>query len=275
MASVTKSCTAVTEGNVWGYGTISWTDLTNIIGSDNAYATALGGVAPLAGPYPMTPICTDFDFAIPTGSSIDKITVKIEAKTDGENTGIDWVGLMLNGSPNLMHASCRMYLDDIDPDGPLTAADQVCSINPVGEGDGDLWGATWTPAMINSVTFGCAFDAYVEEGKTLSVDNVQITIEYTEDNPVTNVCNSVACGKGASDMESEIVELINKATDGCAGIKIQPTTKSCEDLTDIVSCGQPYSLEELFKAALTDDGCGGTSLRVFVLQPARGGILQQ
>lgn len=264
MATVTASPATVVEGDSFGYGTFHWADLNNLKTSNNTYATALAtGLW-----YPYTPICTGFGFAIPAGSSIDKITVKIEAKISTKKiSGLDWCALMYNSTPGIMHASCMLSSGDIAPDNPLEETDVIYSINPYYAGDGDKWGHNWTVAEVNDASFGCTFDAYVEDGETLSVDHVQITIDYTEGGATEDVCHSLDCGTGYQSPEDLLMALVSKYA-GCAGFKIAPFQKDCSDLTDLVSCGNLISLEDAFKAALTDDGCGGTSLRVWVIQNA-------
>ena len=47
-------------------------------------------------------------------------------------------------------------------------------------GAADLWGASWTPADINSATFGVQLSATSGGAIGASVDYVQITVSYTD-----------------------------------------------------------------------------------------------
>lgn len=270
MATVTRSPGAVVEGNIYGAGSYNWSDLNNLLASDNARATVLRSGMHL---YPYTPILTEFGFTIPTGSTINAITVNIEgfkSKT-GENTSrIDYVSLMSGGNPVLMHAFGALP-EDFTPDMPLTEDDTIYAIQP---GASAVWGRSWTPAEINSDTFGCAFDCMMnEDGMTIYVDHVSITIDYTEEAPPEDVCNTRDCNKGFENLEMAIKNAVAKddAT-GCFGWKTFPVQPDCDNLTPLTECGDSFTLEQAFKAALIDDGCGGSSLRIFVLPADRGGV---
>jgi len=275
MANQTKSAGAVVEGNIYGAGSMHWTSIGNLITSDNAYATA---VKLLPGTwYPYTPILTDFGFTIPAGSTINKISVLIEAKTllDAGTTRIDYVSLVSGGVPVFMHAYGSQTAD-VAPDPPLTTSDVVYTFNPVSSGDGDLWGQAWTPTLINAANFGCAFDCFIEDiFDTVAADHVRISVDYTEEPAPGPVCDNRPCGKGYESMEMAIKAMIGKLNvprhpyDGCVGLKLALELKDCATLTELKDCGTNYTLEQAFKAALRNDGCDGATLRVFIV-PAGG-----
>ena len=53
----------------------------------------------------------------------------------------------------------------------------------------------------------------------------------------------------------------------CIGLKAAPSLMKCGDLTDLTECAVSYTLEQALLSALVDDGCGGWTLRVWVLPP--------
>lgn len=262
MATVTRSPGTIVEGNVFGYGTYHWSNIGNVVSSNNIYATVTA-----SGPinaYVYTPVCTNFGFSIPAGASIDGIKVLVECKVDHGSSDVDWTSIMLSGSPTLMHAN-GWTAADTDPDFPMGATDVVYTMQPAAD---PLWGRTWTPADINDATFGCAFDCYIESLATISVDHVQITIDYTEDNAPENVCYSLPCDVQVN-FEQAILRSISQATggfwEGCTGLRVFPVNKICDDLTELKECGETFTLEQAFKRALILDECGNYALRIFTI----------
>ena len=271
MATVTRSGGTFVEGNIYAAGSYHWANLGNLAASDNSRATVTR-----SGPniYPYTPIITNFGFTIPAGSVINSITVNIEAlksKTGESLSRLDWVSLMFEGSPTLMHASCSMPAN-ITPDMPLTESDRIYAIIP---STSPLWGTTWTAADVNDTTFGCAFDCMMNElNMIIYVDHVSITIDYTEDTPEPESnCYGIPCDVQVN-FEQALLRSIATATDGwwegCTGLRIYPVEETCEDLTELKECGETFTLEQAFKRALIVDECGNYALRVFTLSRGEG-----
>jgi hypothetical protein len=262
MATVTKTPTSIIQGNIYSSGSIVLSDLNDMktcgVGAANSNS-AIGG-------YYYTPICTDFDFALASTDVITKIEVFITGQQNG-TTYMDYCSLMWNGTPSPYHCF------SVDVVNPLDATSHALTFQPVSSGDPDMWGVAWTPAMVNDISFGCAFDGLHMGGDTIQLDCVQITITYTPGGvQPTSICDGIPCGEQMS-MEDAIKSLITKLpellqVEECVGLKIAPALMKCTDLTDLISCGVHYSLEDALKGALRDDGCGGWSLRVWVL-PSR------
>lgn len=264
MATVTKTTTLVTEGNIYGAGSIHWSD----IGDMTTCGSGAGNISTPAVGYVYTPICTDFDFALAPTDVITKIEVKITGTQDGASY-LDWCSLMWNGTPSLYHCFNSDVVD------PLDGSSHTATLQPTTSGDPDLWGVVWTPAMVNDVTFGCAFDMYHSSGDTINIDCVQITITYTPDGEQpSTVCDGVHCDE-FMDMNDAIKALAAKYLSeplDCTGFKAVGGLKKCTDLTDLTQCAEKYTLEQALKAALTNDGCDGWALRVWVLPPEDGGF---
>jgi len=208
---------------------------------------------------------------------IDKISVIIEAKSNNNLVNrLDYVILLTGGVTSLMQAMGN-YSSDSAPDQPLTTSDASYTFNPYWLGDPNKWGYSWTPTLVNDTSFGVGFDCYLSDRThSISVDHVQITVEYTEGEEPLGVCSSRGCGDGYEDVDAAIKAIIGKYTgvgdlQDCVGLKLYPEIRKCEDLTDLKDCGTYYNLEQAFKASLMDDGCGGTAMRAFILPPEGGG----
>lgn len=268
MATSTRSPGTIVEGNIFGAGQFHWSNIGNLASSNNVYATTMATV-PVYG-YCYTPICTNFGFSIPAGSTINSITLKVEGKIDGGIGRVDWSSLMQGGSPTIMHAHGGDPADNT-PDFPLTGSDVVYSIIPAAD---PLWGRTWTVADVNDSTFGVAFDCMVEALRTVSLDHVQLTIDYTEGVVPENACYGIPCDI-PMDFDTAFKRAMAKAGAGffedCVGFRIYPVNvTNCENLTDLKECGMNLTLEQAFKKALILDECGNLALRVFTIPRERG-----
>ena len=260
MATVTKTTTLVTEGNIYGAGSVHWSD----IGDMTTCGSGAGNASGATTGWLYTPICTDFDFALSSTDVITSIEVSITGSQDGTSY-LDYCSLLWNGTPSPLHCVSS------DAVNPLDGSSHVLTFQPTSSGDPDLWGTSWTPAMVNDVTFGCAFDGWHVTGDLINIDCVQITITYTPGGePPVGICDGVHCDE-FMDMNDAIKSIIAKFTlipgFDCAGLKTAASLKKCEDLTDLTECGTKYTLEQALKAALTNDGCDGWALRVWLLPP--------
>jgi len=267
MATVTKTTTAVIEGNIYSAGMIHWSDISDMTtcgsGAGNASAALSGWL--------YSPVCTDFGFALASTDIITKIEVLITGQVRGLPvlTYLDYCSLIWNGTPSPWHC---FRSDSVDP---LDDTSHTLTFQPISSGDPDLWGVAWTAAMVNDPTFGCAFDGWYQGGDLINIDCVQITITYTPGEvPIPNPCDGIPCGE-FMNMDDAIKAIIAKFHFGeghpfdCIGLKIAPSLKKCQDLTDLTECAVSYTLEQALLSALMDDGCGGWTLRVWVLPPER------
>jgi hypothetical protein len=262
MATVTKTTTLVVEGNIYSVGAVHWSDIGDMTTCGSGAGNASGAVTG----WLYTPIATDFDFALAATDLITKIEVFITGDQNGTSY-LDYCSLMYNGTPSPFHCF------SVDAVNPLDATSHVLTFQPTTSGDPDMWGVAWTAAMVNDVTFGVAFDGRHMTGDLINIDCIQVKITYTPGGVIpASVCDGIPCGEQMT-MEDAIKSLITKLpellqVEECVGLKIAPALMKCTDLTDLISCGVHYSLEDALKGALRDDGCGGWSLRVWVL-PSR------
>lgn len=141
-----------------------WLNINNILLSDNVYTTAEGGLG-----FSNALVITNFLFDIPVGATIDGVLVEVESFADDTNCSIDSISLYNT-----------TYIGDFKFGSSLSAVE---SYVPFG-GPSDKWGATLTPEIVNSSTFGIILRAgyydfpFLETG-IVSVDHVKMTITYT------------------------------------------------------------------------------------------------
>jgi hypothetical protein len=148
-----------------GPGTIPWTNPMNAIATDNVYATAA-----LAGGSTSNYLnCTGFNFSgIPAGATITGITVNIERKASRNRRARDAFVYLIKGgvvSTAFNGATATQYTttDVIAPHGGMTS----------------LWGTTWLVTDVQAVNFGVAYAVTTSRGLTVSVDHVQVRIDYS------------------------------------------------------------------------------------------------
>lgn len=156
------------------FGTFNWTTESNADVSDNNYATWTGDTQ-----YSYYLVGLGYNFAIPTGATINGIVVDIERNA-------------LTGSDSYKDARVRLLKAAVV--GTTDKANTVDSwpINTDATASygssSDLWGETWTATDINSAEFGVALsvecitigDACETFGYDARVDSMQITVHYTE-----------------------------------------------------------------------------------------------
>ncbi len=160
---------AGTGANVDGPGSVNWLNPGYITADDTDYATSnLGNSATseyLQG--------TNYGFAIPSGATINGITVSImrQSSSNGGGRSVDDVDL------ELLKAGAIVGTDKaVTTDWPTSMTERSYG------GIADLWGTTWTPEEINAIDFGVSLSVLNESGvssRTASVDYIQVTVTYT------------------------------------------------------------------------------------------------
>lgn len=153
--------------NVAATGDGTWTNPGNVYSDNAIYATCLQD----GGENGYTDILKNlgFGFAIPSGATINGITVEVDRKSSGISSEDKLIQLYKAGVlVGLNKASTTDY----------TTSDVTATYG----GAADLWGTTWTHTDINSATFGIGFQSQQvgSASRTISVDFVRITIDYTE-----------------------------------------------------------------------------------------------
>jgi len=157
-----------------GGSSSSWSNTSNLIGSDDSRATS-SSILSTIGDYTDYIVVSNFGFNISAASLIDGIQVNIERRSSSHTTAIadNSVRILKNGS---------IIGDEKAYGGPWSNSD----INFPYGGATDLWGTTWTPADVNNSGFGVALSAKLLFGLpgNAEVDNISITISSTAPLPV-------------------------------------------------------------------------------------------
>ena len=163
------TCTSVT-----GVGTLAWSNPGNALALDGVYtlATATSATGTQLTNYLK---CSGYGFNIPSTATINGITVNIVRhisstnNTSGQDNAVrvvDSTGAI--GTTDRSTATAYTTADVTDPHG----------------GAADLWGATWSPANINSANFGVAYSGNITKTSTsttraINIDVIQISVDYT------------------------------------------------------------------------------------------------
>jgi len=152
------------------YGSVSWGNPNNSKVSDNSYSTATSSFTF----YSHYLKATNFGFAIPSGATINGVSVSIERKK-------------IVGNPNSVRDSVIKLVKGGTVSGTNKSAGATWS-NTEGVvtfgGASDLWGLSLTDSDVNASNFGVVISAelVVIIGKSACnayVDFISITIDYT------------------------------------------------------------------------------------------------
>jgi hypothetical protein len=177
---------AGTGANITGIGTIAWTNPGNITSAGSPYAVATN-VPPNGGTSNYLR-GTSYGFAIPSGSTINGITVIINRQSSGSSDPL-----------------IRDYIVSLVKAGTITGQNKaVTDTNWPGSfgtrsygGVNDLWGTSWTADDINNANFGVVLSVRnshtnSQRTRTATVDYMQITVDYT----LPGTTTAVDCGSG-------------------------------------------------------------------------------
>ena len=170
-AGPSASGTAVDDNSV---GTVTWSNPGNVAASDNTYATITAPSG--AAVYAHYLKCTNFGFSVPSGATIDGVTVSIDR-------------YMTNSSGNSQYV--RDDVLRLVVGGTISGANKAVSSNwpstettLVSGGAADLWTLTLSDTDVNASTFGVVLgvilrDRFAVGGVVGYVDLITITIDYT------------------------------------------------------------------------------------------------
>lgn len=143
-----------------------WTNSGNITADD-------GNTADIASTPSGSPnlIASSFGFNIPTGRTILGVEVKVERHATGNfSTTTFWEDVVLYNGSDLGN--------DKAPGGSWTGTPTVDTIG----GAADTWGASLTPAIVNSTSFGVRMKVAatgLESGHTAHIDYVTMRVWYS------------------------------------------------------------------------------------------------
>lgn len=145
-------------------GTISWSNPTDALTSNNAYATAVFASAATSHYLRIT----NLGFTVPSSATIDGIILKKEGHytSGGSFTGTSYAQLLLNGE---IVGSSKSGNFPSTTDGVVTSGSSS-----------DMWGYSFTPAIVNSSGFGVSLWTDITAGSgTIYVDSITIEVYYT------------------------------------------------------------------------------------------------
>lgn len=121
-----------------------------------------------------------FGFSIPDGSTITGIRLEVEVWRDSGGVGDNNVRLIgADGSLIGNNKGTGATLPTTEG-SPLSYG-----------GDGDLWGATLTPAIVNDADFGAVFSVAGGSSTNVVVDYMRITVFYSPP-PTTSTSSSTS-----------------------------------------------------------------------------------
>lgn len=152
-------------------GTVSWSNPANIYTSDNVHASV--SLANFAHSRCLN--ATQFGFAIPAGSTINGIQVRVEEDTSASNS------ILNDTNFKLLKAGVPVGTRKTSPPYFPTTEAYVTYGNST-----DLWGTTWTVDEINNTGFGMSVQVSNDGGgPTLvaTVDHITIEVFYTPPSP--------------------------------------------------------------------------------------------
>lgn len=189
-----------------------WTNLNNILASDDTYASVTFPQAAANGDYFSNYIVAKgFGFNIPADATITGIKIEVEKKANAANGIIDQaVYLTANGgTPGSTPPS----------DASSNTAWGTADSYSVYGGPTSLWGTAWTPAQINSANFGFIYSVRsFGSTNTASIDHIRATVYYTGGSatptptptltPVPSITGDEQCA-------------INPGSEGCSCIAVQ------------------------------------------------------
>ncbi|MFZ3015867.1 MAG: Ig-like domain-containing protein [Minisyncoccia bacterium] len=149
-------------------GTVTWSNTSRIVSSNNSYATASLGDNVISHYIK----ATNFGFTIPVGATITGITAEVEKKSANANRTQDYrVRIIKGGTIGSTDKSNTNWWGTAN------------NVYTTYGGVSDLWGETWTYSDINNTNFGLALSAYknttVGGNESASIDHIKITITYT------------------------------------------------------------------------------------------------
>lgn len=148
-------------------GSLAWSGTGNIFSSNNSKAQATGGSVTNYLK------ATGFGFSIPSGATIDGISVDIE-----RNNGAFFASNVNDSTIKIIKGGVIAGTNRAVPATFWPLVDTTANYGS----SSDLWGTTWTDTDINASNFGVAISARGQSFKasaTPAVDFVSITIYYT------------------------------------------------------------------------------------------------
>ena len=167
----------------------SWSNTSNAALSDDLYVGIPINSLSSSGQYTDYLQVTNFGFSVPSGATINGISVEIE-RGDINNAKDYAVRIVKGGEIGTTDKSLS----------PAWSAETYVSYG----GATDLWGNAWVYSDINASNFGVAFSCKKQGGganPAPKVDHVRITITYISTLPVELLNFNASCNKELIDIQ--------------------------------------------------------------------------
>lgn len=145
-------------------GTVAWSDVLNVLLTDDSMASAVL----LLGQQSHYIRVGGYNFFVPDAATVDGIRFSPERSAN-----------ILSGAEDQVVKAVRsgtVVGDNKAQAGSWPSSDETVDIG----GATDLWGATWTPAQVNSIEFVLSVSALL--GVTAKVDHTPATVWWTTTN---------------------------------------------------------------------------------------------
>lgn len=156
------------DASVAPYDDVPWGNYWNI-GSDNAVYASITGATYDTNAWSYKLYAYRFYFAIPSGATINGITVEIEG-----------YGAFGTSKPANVQLSKNTWTATGDDLGSATNWATSAEIRTFG-GPTELWGTTWTPEEINANAFAVQFaNQATGNDADIYIDYIRVTVTYTE-----------------------------------------------------------------------------------------------
>lgn len=165
MTTSSKYCGTASTDSANG-GDDDWTGgaVSNAQGAPDGTSVTCGLAAGSAGSYYL--VLKNFGFSLPSTATIVGITVLIRKRVNAGSNTFDTFARIIKGGT----------VGSTDKSKGTTWPTVLTDVSY--GGSSDLWGETWLYSDINSSGFGFAIAASSANSRTLSVDAVQITVDY-------------------------------------------------------------------------------------------------
>jgi len=155
-------------------GTKTWSNPGNVAASDNTYASVPCTAGAIETSHYLK--CTNFGFSIPSGATVNGVTVAVERKSAGDSGSNLYVR---DSTVSLVKGGTVSGANKAVTATNWTTTDSTASYG----GAADLWTLTLADTDINASTFGVVLSVVMRDrfssGQNGRVDLITITIDYT------------------------------------------------------------------------------------------------
>lgn len=194
-----------TGSNDNSYGTLAWSNPTNVSARDEVYVTrTLSGLASTNYLKAL-----DYGMAIPSGALILGIKVGVKKYRTGGSAGAardDVVRLVKGGTV--------VGNNYADTGTNWATTDDTYAYG----GAGDLWGTTWTDTELNAADFGVVFSAKGSTSGTdrvVNVDNIRVVVYYeSTPNSLSTIALNTADAHNFGTNQTPTIEFTGSDADG-------------------------------------------------------------